>query len=106
MMQEIAGFYPVQAGTVNIAATTSSAHVQIASAFGGKQRVRVTNSGTTTAFVEFGSTSSVTASTTASMPVLGGTSVLVNTGEEYAAAIMGTGTGTIYFTPGTGGAGP
>jgi hypothetical protein len=89
--------------TVNIAVSASTQRVQVTNQ-NGRLQVAVANPGTATVFIAFGD-STITASTTASMPILAGsvrgfTVDAPDGGALYAAAI-GT-SGSIYFTPGTG----
>lgn len=94
-------FSPKTAGTVSIAATTSSAAVALGSA--GKV-IRIYNADATNiAFVEFGG-SGVTASASASMPIGPGQVAGITRAESvtHVAAITGSSTATVYFTPGDG----
>lgn len=85
--------------TVNIAAGTTSARVQLSANAHG---VRVYNSGSTPAFIEFGD-SSVAATAGGSMPVAPGDTRIFGKGAAaYVAAIVSTGTATVYFTAGEG----
>lgn len=103
-------FQPTDGATVKIAATIASGRILLGgqpSPPGQRFQVRVTNDGTTVAYVKFGS--STVAATAADMPLMpGSTSVIsltvpdtVTTGM-YGAAIMATGTANISFTTGTG----
>jgi hypothetical protein len=93
-------FKPAPAGTVNIAAGTSTGNVQVQT--GGEARhVRVFNSGAVIVFVEFGQ-SGVTASTSTSAPVAPGSVEIFSSPYPYAAAITASSTATVYFTPGEG----
>jgi hypothetical protein len=99
----MAAFRPFASGTVNIAATTSSGRVTLPVPVNEESTVLVHNAGTTLAFVEFGPSASVAASTTTSMPIPAGAHRVVQTGKATgAAAIMASSTATIYFTAGTG----
>jgi len=103
-----AAFFPQ--ATVNIAATTISQNVALpATTLGPYQTadgdsVLIYNSGATIAFVEFGGNNSVVASPLLSMPIPPGMSRLIGCGQyvSFVAAIMLTGTGTIYFSRGKG----
>lgn len=103
-----AAFFPQ--GTVNIAATTTSQYVQLpATNIGSYQTANgdallVYNSGTTVGFVAFGSDNTIVATTSASFPIPPGYHRLVGAGQyvTYAAAVLASGTGTIYFSRGCG----
>lgn len=101
-------FQPTDGATKNVSGTTTSANVLVTNGSpGGRVQVRIVNPGTTTAFVKFGSDNNVAAVATADVPVLGGSSSILTAnvpadGTLYAAAIMASGTATIYFTPGAG----
>ena len=102
MSQAVHPFKPTPAGTVNISATTSSQSVALSPVPLNRKDVVVTNSGTTTAFVEFGG-SSVTASASTGLPVLGGQQIRVHAGDyTYAACLLASATGTVYFSSGVG----
>lgn len=95
-------FRPRQALTVNIDVSSSSQAVWI----GRCDSLRVMNNGTATVWIALGD-STVTASTTTSMPIgPGGTEVIRFQNNDlspfYAAAIAAGSTGKIYFTPGDG----
>jgi hypothetical protein len=87
-------------GTVSLASGASSSNVSLA---GGGDTIVVTNSSSSIAFVRFGSDSTATASA-ADMPVLGSSKVIlsVNSLITYGAAIIPSGSGTIYFSRGDG----
>ena len=89
------------AGTVAINATSTPTNNQL---IGEGETILVTNAATDVAFVRFGADVSVTASTTGDLPVLPGTCSLVgvNTLIKYAAAVLTSGSGQIYFTVGDG----
>jgi len=95
--------------TASSTITGSSQSVQFnsqtggASGFGGYQ-VRVHNSSTQTAFINFGTSSSVTASTTTSLPLPpGDVEVFTVPFQTAYVAVIGTSaTGTFYATPGEG----
>lgn len=88
------------AGTVTVSATTTSAAQALA---GGGDSVLVTNAAGAIAFVRFGADPSVTASS-ADVPVLADGQILlgVNGLIGYAAAVLQSGTGSVFFTRGDG----
>jgi hypothetical protein len=88
------------AGTASLAAGTASASVALA---GGGDSLLVTNASAATAFVRLGADPTV-AATAADMPVLpNGRALLgVNPLITYAAALLTTGSGTVFFTRGDG----
>jgi hypothetical protein len=95
-------FTPKAAGTVNIAATTSSAAVALVRT--GSSQVRVKNIDTTNvAFINFGA-STVTAVATTGIPIGPGETCGFTLPAEFthAAAITAASTATVYFTPGNG----
>lgn len=94
-------FRPNSAATVNLNAGVASANVQVQTG-NFSRHVRVFNSGANTAFVEFGTSNAVAASTTTSMPVAAGTVEIFSCPEPWVAAITGSGTALLYFTPGEG----
>jgi len=99
-------FVPSIAHTVLIDVGATTANVKLYNER-GPISVRVYNDGSATAWIAFGD-SSVTASTTADMPVGAGKDIeltVQNTGNGplFAAAIAAGATGEIYFTPGRGG---
>lgn len=97
--------FPFQPGdglTKNISVTSTSASVTLT--ISTHQTVLVTNTGTKTAFVKFG-TGTVTAIASADVPIIAGTAqtFTVPIGSNVVAAITaGTDTTTIYVTPGQG----
>lgn len=97
-------FSPRPAGTVNIDVGATTANVLVAKP--GIRQIRMMNNGTATVWVNFGNSSSVTASLTTSFPVGPGvTEVLtakISDGPIFIAAIAAGATGKIYFTPGEG----
>jgi hypothetical protein len=103
-------FQPTDGSTAKISGTTTSARVILGgqpSPGGQRFQVRVTNDGTTVAYLKFGA-STVTA-TTSDIPLMpGSTSVFsvtvpeLNTTGLYAAAIMASGTANICLTTGAG----
>lgn len=91
-------FSPI-GGTVNVSATTSSSRVALT--LGGNSLV-VYNSAASIAFVKLGS-STVDAATATSVPIAAGSTRVFALGSEtHAAAILASGTGTVYFTTGNG----
>lgn len=88
--------------SVNIAATTTSASVALGVGCGS---VRVYNNGTVLMWVEFGSSSGVTAVQGTSIPIPAGAveTLEVPSGTTHAGARTDSGTGTVHFTPGEGG---
>ena len=101
-------FYP-QANTTNVAINNVSANVQVNILTGGAgagtgYQVRLYNNSTSTAFVAFGSSSSVVASLTTSLP-MAPNSVEVFTvpyQTNYVAVIAAAAGGTLYATVGEG----
>lgn len=87
-------------GTVALSASTTPASVLLV---GGGHTVVVTNAAASLAFVRFGTDLSVSANAT-DMPVLPNQRVMleVNTLIRSAAALLTSGTGTVYFTRGDG----
>lgn len=94
-------FSPIGAATVHITTSSSTGNVQVYD--GTNNSVRIVNSGTAVAFVEFGPDDTITTSATTGMPIVGGASVVIATNSPWVAAIAPTGTPAIYFTPGNGG---
>lgn len=92
---------PVNGGTISISASTSNARTALGAALG--TTLRIVNSGSVVTFVKFGD-STVTA-TSADLPLLGNTSVVVAipTGTTYVAALTASSTATVYVTPCFGG---
>lgn len=83
--------------TVSISATTTSANSAIV---GDPQAVQVHNTGTTLAFIAFGTAAGL-AATTADIPLPGGATLYLHkAGATYIAALMASGTATIYACPG------
>lgn len=88
--------------SVKVAATTASGSVALGSV---ARTVRVHNAATTIAFIAFGVGAAAAATSGSdSIPLApGATEVFsVNTGITHAAAILTTGTGDVWFTPGDG----
>jgi hypothetical protein len=104
-MSDWSAFYPT-GDAVTVSASTTSAEKQFMTVAGRPFRtVRVCNTTTGWAYVEFGASSSVTAVATSSQPVAPNSASVfrVDQGNTFAAAILATGTGNIIFTPGDGG---
>lgn len=94
-------FNPI-GNTVNVAASTSTGNVTIGTV--GNQ-VRVLNASNSIAFIAFSSAAAgATASTSTSTPVLPNSAetFTVDPAANSAAAILASGTGTVYFTRGEG----
>jgi hypothetical protein len=103
-------FHPVPQSTKSVSASTTSGSVafDLTIMGSGGVDILVTNPGTTLAFVDFGSGSAPTASAVDTPIPAGSSRVLrVNNPDSapltHAAAVMASGTATIYFTPGQGG---
>lgn len=104
-MLSVEAFRPFPSGTVSISAGTASATALLTTAsLPGNISVRVHNNSTaTTSFVEFGTTGTLTAITTTSIPIPPGAIEIFNIDQcGYVAAVTASGTGTIYFTKGYG----
>jgi hypothetical protein len=88
------------AGTASVAASGSSAAVHLA---GGGHAVLVYNASGAAAFFRLGAATGLTASLT-DTPVPPGARMLVDGGPfvSYAAVILSSGTGNVYFTLGDG----
>jgi hypothetical protein len=88
------------AGTASVAAGTASAAVALVPA---GDSVLVTNAAGAVAFVRFGADPSVSARTT-DLPVLPGGRVLLGglSRASYGAAVLASGSGTVFFTTGEG----
>ena len=95
-------FTPSPGKTVSIAATTSSGATAINMATGLQTQIMVANSGTTVAFVNWATSAAV--ATSANIPIMPGHAVVLSIPATTAsvAAIMASGTATIYFAPGIG----
>jgi hypothetical protein len=88
-------------GTAVVAASTTSANVQLA---GAGDSVLVTNLAAAPAFVAFGTDATVTAAQ-ASIAVPAGQRLLLSIGlASWAAAVLASGTGNISFSRGDGSA--
>lgn len=98
-------FRPNDGATVNIDVSSSSQKVDLANG-NGAFPVRVMNDGTATAWIKFGITTSLTATTSADIPIPAGAIEVLTVpplgGAAFVAAIAAGSTGTIYFTPGQG----
>lgn len=93
-------FTPI-GSTVNIAATNATQNVQLPAE---GDSVKILNNSPVAAFINFGPTNAVTAALATSMPVLPNSDQVfsVPPGVEFAAVILPSGTGTVYFTKGDG----
>lgn len=101
-------FAPTPAGTVVLAATTTSGSVQLLPLHTGPAQVRVYNDGTTMGYIEFGDSNAVTATVT-SIPIPSGQPcgfTIANpqkgSGQIWAAVKMASGTANFSFTLGDG----
>ena len=96
-------FTPSIAGTKNAVFNNTGT---IRATITGGNLVRVVNVGTTTAFVTFENSGTVTASVTTSMPIVNGAEPqyvsIPAPGTTVATGITSAGTTTVYFTPGNG----
>lgn len=104
-MPDINAFTPYSNNTVNLTATTSSGNVALPtrSSIGGNETVDVYNSGLVDVFIEFGTTSAITASTATSMPIPPGVKTLgCPSSITYIAGITASGSATVYFSLGKG----
>jgi hypothetical protein len=88
------------AGTAAVAASTTSANVPLV---GGGGAVLVYNASSTTAFFRLGAATGLVALAT-DTPIPTGQRMLVDGGPfvSYAAAVLASGTGNVYFTLGDG----
>ncbi len=88
------------AGTASVAATTSSAAAVLT---GGGSAVLVYNASAATAFFRLGAAAGLVAAAT-DTPIPPGARMLVDGGPfvSYAAVLLTSGTGTVYFTLGDG----
>lgn len=105
-MLSVEAFRPFSGdSTTSVAAGTASGSVFIGTAsLPGNISVRVHNNSTgNTAFWTFSTTSTLTATTTGSIPVPPGAIEVYNIDQAaYVAAITGSGTASVYFTKGYG----
>jgi hypothetical protein len=85
-------------GTATLSASTSSSNTAFAS---NGPTALICNSGSVTAFINFGN-ASVTAATSGAPILAGGCQAFNVGGSGYIAAITGTGSATLYATTGTG----
>jgi len=101
----LTGAFLPQANTVNVAISNTSANVALGAVFGttGNQ-VRVHNSSSSTVFVAFGGSNTVTASVSTSLPLPPGDVEVFTTpqGTTYIAVIAAAAGGTLYATLGEG----
>lgn len=88
--------------TVNVSASASSGNVLVRSGQGTLGHVRVLNDTAVKAFVEFGADNTVVAALATSIPIPAGGCEILETPHSYAAVILPSGTGSVYFTPGEG----
>lgn len=96
---------PFAAGTVTASVTTSSAATALTSNACVDRQVIVTSPATSAAiaFIEFGTSASVTAAVATGIPILPGSVQTFSVGEAtYVACITSTSTATVYFTSGHG----
>lgn len=97
-----APFLPAVGKTQKIAATTASSSITLDSQGAASSVVRLTNTGTTVAFVRFSLGANV-ASAAVDVPVLPGTAEAFSKGiADTVSAITESGTTSIYVTPGEG----
>ena len=94
-------FAPLDGATKSISAGVASANVAVSTK---ADSVRVFNDSDTTIFIAFGTSSSVTAGTSADIPIDAGEKVIFdfpsNTHTHIAAIVSSGSSKTIYFTPG------
>lgn len=105
-----AGFYPT-AKTSAVSASNASANILLATSFTNViNQVQVYNATTVPAFVLFCSQPTCTASagsvgtSTSDYPIGPGAVIVITVpaGTQYAAVILGSSSGLVYFTPGVG----
>lgn len=89
------------AATLTMSATGTTSRVQIQTATGGTQNVRVYNAGTVAVFVACGDVT-VVATTAAGLPIAPGTVEVLGCNQTHLAGITASGTATLYATAGTG----
>lgn len=89
--------------TVNLAATSSTGNVAL-TGVGNGGTVRVLNNGSEAVFINFGTSSAVTATLAAGIPIPPGIpeAFCVPAGITHVAGITASGAATIYFTTGQG----
>lgn len=102
-MLSLEPFRPQPNGTVSATSSGSNATAALNTSLLTNIGCLVYNSGTATAFVEFGGVATVAAQTTSSMPIPGGGWRVVSIDQcTFAAAITAGSTCTVYFTRGYG----
>lgn len=89
------------AATVTLSAAATTSRVQIQTAEGGSQAVRIYNAGSVPVFLACG-TVVVVATVAAGLPVAPGSVEVLGCNQTHIAGITGSGTATLYVTPGTG----
>lgn len=97
-------FSPAVGLTQQIAGTVASASVTLTAVGTRCPQIKITNSGTTNAYIRVGAGAQT--ATLADTPLRGGDSIVLDVGGDAAntvAAIMASGTATIDVTPGYGG---
>lgn len=95
-------FRPNPAATVTLAVTATTGNVQVQTDRHARH-LRVWNSGTKTAYIEFGIDNTITASATTGCPVPSGVVEIFSAPFPYVAAICGgSDTTSLYFTVGEG----
>lgn len=89
------------AGTASVGASTVSASAALV---GGGSAVLIYNATAATAFVRLGAASGMLAAAVTDTPVPAGARMLLDGGPfvRYAAAILSSGSGTVFFTLGDG----
>jgi hypothetical protein len=98
-------FDPMPTSTTSLSVSNASANttISIPAASPGSLTVRVYNSTTVAVFVEFGTSSTLAASTSTSMPIPAGNVETFSIGSSTRiAGITASGSGTLYVTPGRG----
>ncbi len=95
--------FTVVGDTENMAVAATTASVAVTRSGMGLQALRLVNAGTQTVFIALG-TSTVTATTTASMPLVAGAVEIIALPKEvtHVAAIAGATGSTLYITTGEG----
>jgi hypothetical protein len=90
---------------VTVVSTAGGASVKVAASQRGKIQVRYHNDSGATAFIAWGG-ASVSASTSACMSIpngnVGGITVMAPLNDDLYFAVIGSGTGKFYLTPGSG----
>jgi hypothetical protein len=104
-MSRIHAFRP-EGPTVKVAATTTSGATAVQIHPGTSKHIRVWNSGAAEAYVAFGASGVAAVIPTGTpangMPVPAGAVEIFTAVAGYAAVIMGTGTASVWMTPGEG----